>query len=269
MHVRRLMTETELDLNGYEEKQRKLHFEWLAPAFIQPKRTFETIARQEKGVWLTPLLVLSVLALFMIFAGGPMRLLNTEMNQTIPESFQWMTEEQQAQYLQSLEDAKGPLFIYVLPAVGALAGVWLGWLVLGSVLHLSLTLNGSRSTSTASLNIAAWASLPLAIRYLVQAVYLLISKTLIQKAGLSGFIPADSTGIVTFIGYMLAFVDLFLVWQVVLLILGAGPVSGMPRGKVLLAVFAAVLVALILFALPGFISSQLSGLSSSQSFYFF
>ena len=68
---------------------------------------------------------------------------------------------------------------------------------------------------------------------------------------------------------MLGFVDIYFLWMVALLLIGAAIISGMQRGKTWVTVLVAVLILLALQALPGFIGGQLGGLSGAGSGFFF
>lgn len=261
------MTENDLELND-DLPPRRLHFEWLLPLFFSPRRTLEQVRKQDHGVWLLPLLVISLLAVIaMICAGGP-RQLAAETGTNLPPNFLYYTPEQQQQFLDAMANARGPFFMIVLPAMMALIGIWLSWFLLGSILHLALTMSGSRSSSTASLNLTAWASLPFGIMYIVQAIYFLNANTLIRSPGLSGFVAADTRGIEAYFGSVLALVTLYLLWQVALLLVGVRGISGLARGKAWFATLVSVVLVLLLQALPGFLLGQLGELSIIRPFMF-
>jgi hypothetical protein len=263
------MTEAELDLINNHDRPRRLHFEWLPGLFLHPRRTLGKIAEQNHAVWLTPLLVLSVLAIIAVLAASPIRRQAAQMGSEIPQGFEYWSGEQQEQYMQAQADSAGPTFTIVFPALSALLGLWVSWFLLGSILHLSLTLTGSRSSNTAALNLVGWASLPLGLRYIVQTIFMLINKQLIAGQGLSGFISSDASGLALYLRSALGFVDLYFLWMLALLIIGAVLISGMRRSKAWLTTLIAVLILLALQALPGFIGSQLSSLSSGSGGYFF
>ncbi|GIV63017.1 MAG: hypothetical protein KatS3mg045_0356 [Bellilinea sp.] len=263
------MAETELnDIEGVEEpRPRRLRWDWLLPVFFRPGRTMHAVSQQEKGVWLAPLLVLSLLALIVSLAGGPARAAAAQPGGELPPDFQYWPPEQQEQYFQSQQNRASPLVIYGLPALGALAGIWVGWFLLGSILHLALTMVGSRGSNTAALNLAAWASMPFAIRFIVQAVYMLTTQQVIQAPGLSGFIAADAAGFAAFLRPLLAHVDVYTLWMIILLLIGAAPLTGLGKGKTWAAVILSVLLLLALQALPGYIASRLSGLNPTRMFF--
>lgn len=264
------MTEAELEnLDVIEERPRRVHFEWLLPTFFRPRRTLTAISEQSHAVWITPLLVLSVLAIVAVLAASPVRQLAAQMGSEIPPDFEWWSPEQQQQFMEAQSNSSGPMFTIVFPALGAVLGLWVGWFLLGSILHLALTLAGSRSTNTAALNLAGWAMLPLALRMIVQTIAVLANKQLIAGQGLSGFIAADATGFLLYLRSMLGFVDIYFLWMVALLLTGAAIISGLRRGKAWLTVLATVLILLALQALPGFIGGQLDGLSGAGSGFFF
>lgn len=263
------MAETELnEIEVVEEpRPRRLHFEWLLPVFFRPGRTMHAVSQQEKGVWLAPLLVLSLLALIVSLAGGQARAAAAQPSGELPPDFQYWPPEQQEQYLQSQQNRASPAVIYGLPALGALAGIWIGWFLLGSILHLALTMVGSRGSNTAALNLAAWASMPFAIRFIVQAVYMLATRQVIQAPGFSGFIAADAAGFAAFLRPLLANVDIYTLWMVILLLIGAAPLTGLGKGKTWVAVILSVLLLLALQALPGYIAGRLSGLNPTRMFF--
>lgn len=263
------MAETELnDIEVVEEpRPRRLRWDWLLPVFFRPGRTMHTVSQQEKGVWLAPLLVLSLLALIVSLAGGPARAAAAQPSGELPPDFQYWPPEQQEQYLQSQQNRASPMVIYGLPALGTLAGIWIGWFLLGSILHLALTMVGSRGSNTAALNLAAWASMPFAIRFIVQAVYMLTTRQVIQAPGLSGFIAAEAQGFAAFLRPLLAHVDLYTLWMIILLLIGAAPLTGLGKGKTWAAVILSVLLLLALQALPGYIAGRLSGLNPTRMFF--
>lgn len=261
------MAETELtDLE--ELRPRRTRFEWVLPLFFRPGRTLKAVTAENNGVWITPLIVLSILAIVFVLAGAPLRTQAAQVVGEPPPDFQWWTPEQQEQYFASQANRASPVAIYVFPILGALAGVWIPWFLLGSILHLALTLSGSRGTNTAALNLAGWASLPFAIRYIVRAASLLIDGKLIQSPGLSGFIGADAAGFQSFLRIALVNVDLYLIWMTVLLLVGVVPLTGLTRGKTWFAVVVSVLILLALQAVPGLIAASLGGLSVNRPFFF-
>ena len=185
---------------------------------------------------------------------------------TFPPGFEFYTPEQQAQFQQAATATNNSTFNYLLPALGAIAGVIVVWFLVGWLLHLLQTLFGGRGTSRAALNIAAWSSLPLIARHIVQTVVMLTSDQLIAGPGLSGFAPADEGITSALLGGILSSVDIFLVWQIILLYIGVRVSSQLPRVKCWLAVLLTIMIVLALRALPAAILAQFGGLTVIRPF---
>jgi hypothetical protein len=249
---------------------RQRHFRWLLSIIIKPLQTLKEIVREERQAWLLPLLLLTILTIASALIAGPLRQQAAQNSvATPPENFQYMTPEQQEQYLQAQQNMNGPATTIIFPAAGALLGLWFSWLVLGSILHLVLTLFGSRSNNITAYNLAAWSALPLAVRLLVQIIAMLSTHQLINSPGLSGFIATDATQAALFARVLLRMVDLYLIWQTVLLFLGAAASSGLSQKKALSGVLISMLLLMLLSALPGFLTAQFSSLDVTRPFIFF
>jgi hypothetical protein len=260
----------ETTVTEIKEKQKKnpLHFEWILPVIFRPRKTIETITSQEKSVWLTPLLVVSALIILATLVAGPIKSNIIQMGLNTPENFQYYTAEQQAQFQSAQANRTSPLFLYVFPAVTVLAGLWVSWFLLSSLLHLSLTLAGSRAQNVRSYNLAAWSLLPIGVRHLVQIVAMLATKTVVSNPGLSGFVTGDIKGLAAFAAAILGLIDLYFIWQIILLLIGASPLSGLKRSKAGMATAVSLLILMLLQAVPGFLSSALGGLTTSTPFFF-
>lgn len=248
---------------------RKRQFSWLLNTFIRPGRAMHEVASEDRAVWIVPMLLLTLLMVAFVLVAGPLRkeaALNAQIEP--PPSFEWMTPEQQQQWMQAQQSAAEPVRTHLFPAIGSLVGLWFGWFVLGSILHLVLTMLGSRSTNTTIYNIAAWASLPFAVRLIVQIIAMITARQLITSPGLSGFLADDVSGGLLFLRIMLSMVDLYLLWQILLLWFGSASTSGLTKGKAFTGVMIAVVLLLALSALPSFLMSQLSGLSVNSPFFF-
>jgi len=254
------MAETDLDTLT-APPARRLHFEWLLPLLVRPRRTLAQILAVDGRTWQAPLLVLTLLVILTVAAAGPARQAALSVPTELPQDFQYYSPEQQAQYQQGLAAQASFFSIYGLPVLGALVSLWLSWFLLGSLLHLSLTLAGSRSSSAAAMNLAGWASLPLGVRSLVQGLAALFTHQVVAHPGLSGFFTPGAGRLQTGLSELFARVDLYLIWQIVLILLGTTLISGLPRKKGWAAALFAVLIILVLQAVPGFLVWQLRGLS--------
>ncbi len=252
------------------EKPRKLHFEWVIPAVFRPRRTLEQATDSTQGTWLTPLLILTLLALVVVVVAGPIQqAANANGGQNLPPDFQYWSPEQQSQYRQTLSASSGPFFTYGLPALSALFRVWIGWFLLAAVLHLALTLGGSRTNMTFALNLVGWASLPNAIRSLVQIGGMLATHQIITNPGLAGFAPEGTGFLIRYVGAILPLIDIYLLWMVVLIVVGVRSLAGMSAKKEWGVILITMVIFLLLVALPKFIGAQLGALNTGGNRFFF
>jgi len=257
-----------LNHNGTKAKRQTWNFGWILPLFIRPRKTTAEIVAQEKPVWLTPLLLLSVLTLLVVLVAAPLQRMQNQTGAELPPDFEYYSPEMQDQFFQAQATQTSPVMLYVFPLLGGLLKIWAPWFLLAIILYLSLTLAGSRASSTHSYNLVAWSMLPIALRLLVQIAVMLFSRSLISAPGLAGFIDSEAGGTGAYFRSMLGFIDIYFIFQVILLALGATQLSGLPRTKAVVATLISVLILLFLAAIPGLLSSALSGLSLNGGFYF-
>jgi hypothetical protein len=259
------MTETEL---VQTETPVRFQFAWVSEVLFHPKRAFTRITALNRGVWLTPLLILTLTTLLRVAAAGWVRqnfAVTGEM--PLPPDFQYYSPEQQAQFMQAMQSTQGPVFIYVFPAISGLLGIWLGWLLVGGLLHLVLTMLGGRGDTMSSMNLVAWASLPFAVRDLVRVAALVVSRQPISNPGLAGFASAELSGFMAYLAAWLPVIDIYLIWHIALLVLGVRAGNSLSRGKAIGGPTVTVLLVLALLALVSYLVGQLGSLTVIRPFF--
>ena len=235
----------------------------LLPVFTHPRRTFGEIAAESRPSWLTPMLVLSLTALLVVIVTGYLKTRAAMLGEvTLPPDWQWWTPEMQNNYMQAQQATQGATFMYIIPLVGSWTALWLGWMLVAGLLHLGSTLLGGRGSMQGALTIAAWASLPFAIRDLLRVIYMLSAGHAIGSPGLSGF--AASAG---FVPQLLSRLDLFVIWYIVLLIIGFAIADGLSRGKAILGVVTVLLLVILAQAGLGTLLSGAGGQAVQRPFF--
>ncbi len=252
------------------ESPRRLRFNWVPEVLLRPRQAFQTIAAHTGGVWLTPMLILTLTSLVRVLLAGSIRQAAAASgNVTLPPDFQWYSPEQQAQLMQAMQAMQGPVFTYVFPALGALLSVWLGWMIVGGLLHLVLTLLGGRGDTGSAMNVVAWASLPFALRDLVRSAVMLVERQLIQHPGLAGFAPHSpdgSSGWFLFLASLMGLIDLYLIWHLILLVTGVRATNGLAPSKSAGGVLIVLLLALAVQALIIFLGARFGATSVLRPF---
>ena len=248
---------------------RRWHFGLILPALFQPRQTFARIAAIDRGMVSTPLFVLALLAVLSALVAGSIKEVAAASGQfELPPGFEYYTPEMQAQFMQAMTATSGPVFLYVLPAIMAALGVIAGWLVVGWLLHLLLTLMGGRSSSRQTLNMVAWAGLPFAVLHAVRIGAMLSSDRLISAPGLSGFVTGGEGTATIFAAALLALIDIFVLWHILLLVIGVRRGDTMPRLKAWTAVLFTVILVLLARALPAVLAAQFTDIGIVRPIFF-
>lgn len=230
--------------------------------WVRPAETFRAIAAEQRISWLLPLLFVSVCLLFRVFALGSLKL-NAGTTIQIPTDFQYYLPEEQVRLQEALAIGNGPLFVFVFPAIGSLGALWIEWFLLSAFLTVSLRLGRAKIHGGKIRPVVAWAYLPIGLRFLIQAIYILAAQKEIQQTGLASLLSSLPGEPLSLPGLILSAVDLYLFWQIMLLCRGSRIVTGLPLWKVVPPVFFAVGLLLVLNGLAaasaGMLNSVLSG----------
>lgn len=249
-------------LQSEKQPVRRFDLARLWSMMFRPRQAFTEMALETRASWLTPMLVLSLTALLFVIVSGYLKTRSAMMDEIpLPPDWQYWTPDMQDDYMQAQQSTQGPAFVYIIPFVGSITGLWLGWIVLSGLLHLGSTLLGGRGSMQGALNVVAWASLPFALRDLLRVLFMLIAGRAITSPGLSGF---ASSG---FLSQILARTDIFLIWYIVLLVIGFAVMDGLPRGKALIGVAVVLLIALLAQAGLGSLTAGLGGSAVQRPFF--
>ncbi len=251
------------------EAPRRFRIDLALPALFRPRRVFPAIAEHPSDTWLTPILLMTLTALLAVLVAGPLRreaVLNTPP--VLPPDFQYYTPEQQAQILQAQQATAGTTFTHLFPALGALARVWAGWLITGALLHLTTTLLGGRATMRSMMNRVAWAGLPFALRDVVRSLYMWGSHRLIASPGLSGLVASGDAPFATASAALLALIDVYFVWHVLLLVIAVRSGTDPGPRKAWASVLLTEVVLLMMQVVPSVVIGRLSSLTIIRPFLF-
>jgi len=252
---------TDITLN--QQSIRRFDISRLRNILFHPRQAFEEISTEPRATWLTPMLLLTITAILVVVVAGFLKTRAAMMGEVqLPRDWQYWTPEMQNNYMQAQQATQGPVFMYIIPLLGSLTTLWLGWLLLAALLHFGSTLVGGRGSMQGALNIVAWASLPFAVRDLLRIVFMLVARHAITSPGLSGF--ASSAG---FVAQLLTRVDIFLIWNVILLMIGFALADGLSQGKAVGGILVVIVLVLLAQAGLGALSSGFGGLAVQRPFF--
>lgn len=221
------------------EKQavRRIDISRLPAMMLHPTDAFSPMASDRHSTWLTPMLALSISSILVVIVTGYLKT-QAALKGVIefPPDWEFWTPDMQENYLQAQQTTQGPVVNYILPVIGALFSLWLGWVIFAGIMRLVSTLLGGRGSMQSALNIAGWAGIPFIVRDLLRALFMLISGQVIASPGLSGFVQPG------FVYQLLSRTDIFLFWNIALLGIGFSVVDGLPRNKALIGVLVLVMI---------------------------
>ena len=241
---------------------------WLPLMFIKPRATMEKVAAADEPIKRTPMLFIIMIMIVAILFAAPVKRAQLQQGATIPEDFQYWSEQQQNQYFEAQKNQASPVFMYLFPIVLGSAGYFIFSLIMASILYLALTLAGSRAPRPKIGNVVAWAMIPFGLRELIRFIVSVTSKQLITQPGFSNLIDAEAKGFSAYLRSILSNIDLYWLIFVIFLVIGAIVVSGLKKRNAIITTIIAVLIMLLLQGVPGLISSLLSGLSTGGAGFY-
>jgi len=171
--------------------------------------------------------------------------------------------EDTARQAASMMAIVSPEAVAVQFIVGGILGLLIAWVACSAMLHLLSLAMGNQRPYRAMFEAVVWAWVPFVLRDLVQAAFIFLSGKLILFPGLSALVAqgADRYANARDLIFVAAsHVDVFLIWNVVLLTLAVAGIAGF--GKIRSAVLPIlywVLVILLAWGM-GAIGSTLSGM---------
>ncbi len=164
--------------------------------------------------------------------------------------------------------AVNPLFTVVMPAVGSVVGIFIGWLAWAAALHLLAVFLGGRSRFGPMFKAVVSAALPDGLRSLFQSVYMASTQRLILYPGLSGLIVSERAQtsaevaqqltamppLRALLYHLLSRLDVFTFWRLFLLGLAVTVVARFSSRKAYVLVLVIWALALVLSTIPTLIS---------------
>ncbi len=261
-----------MENNTVPTTHKRFYFEWLLPFLFRPRRLAGQIA-QKRATWLTPLLVVSLLIAARVWF-TPVQMVSIPLENTPPinQAPMGMSET----YLVSAQAGGGagngggvtvpdggtpptetttPTGSPIVSMISAIASLWVGWFLLSVLLYVGMVISGSNNSFTETLNLVGWSSLPLGLRQIPLMIAALTIPSLASNpSGLASITTTMSGPTGMFLTALLKLVDIYLIWQLILILLALGKISPLPFKRALGVTLGAMGIFLVLAAMPGFFS---------------
>ena len=196
--------------------------------FTAPSATFQRL--REKPTWLVPLIIVVVATLAVTALSTRYVDWDAQREQAVERMGQrGLTAEQQEQQLAAMEKAfSSPLLRYGAPLVGALITALIGIFFLVIVYNLALPLVGASGNFARMLSVVSWSSLVLVPGAVVRGVLVLLRHSANVSTSLLLAAPDLKPGL---LAVLLARVDLFTIWQLIVTAIGLRVMFDVRSGK--------------------------------------
>jgi hypothetical protein len=233
-------------------------FHVLIGVLIRPRATFEKLRTAKRGYWWV-VFVLAALATFVLALASTAAQRSTI--QAVVQSGSVEGVEMPANMAQT-----ATTFALVGGTIGGILSTLFGYVLLTLLIFGAGMIQGGKATFQQVFTMSVWTTLPYVIRSLVQAVASLVTGAA-PTPGLSGVLTTAEAASMPILAAVLTRIDIYMVWSLVLLVIGVGVVYRLSRGKTLLIVAIYVVVTLVLVvastALFSSIGNALGGGSAS------
>ncbi|MFO7650225.1 MAG: YIP1 family protein [bacterium] len=214
--------------------------------YTAPTRAFARL--KEKPSWLLPVALVLVFNIAATFVTTQYVDWTAQRDLAVEQmQKRGMTQEQIDQA--GMEKFYGsPVARFGLPLVGALVTGIIGILLLTLIYNVSLPMLGASSNFVRSLSVVAWAGMALIPGAIIRIVLVLLKKSADVTTSLLLLAPNLKGG---FVAALLAQVDPFAIWQLILAGLGLKVVFDLKGARSYILVFAVWVMLTLIFSLLG------------------
>jgi hypothetical protein len=216
--------------------------------FLSPSRAFSRL--KEKPTWLIPLIIALVFNMLIAFLSAQYVDWDKQRQVAIDRMRERnMPEEQIEKATEGMEKFySSPAMRYGAPVASALVIGIIGVLFLAVIYNVSLPMLGGASDFKRTWAIVCNASLVAVPSAIVRGALVLMKKSAEVSTSLSIFAPNLKS---SFLSVVLARVDIFAIWELILCAIGLNVVFGLKGAKSYLLVFGVWVILTTIFALLG------------------
>jgi hypothetical protein len=235
-------------------------WQYLFGIIDRPVATFEAVLKQPKWLtWALPLFVVIVAFVIVTVMHTPYTL---EMSREALEKQLATMPPEQAEAVRTTTEFTLSLPFMLTTGLGVgIAVIILGTLIQSAFFYFGALIIGGDDMNFGSVfTMSAWARIPMAIGYLVQAALIIVTKSILYP-GVSFLITTgdlmEDAKNPLFV--LLSNIDIFRLWHILLAVLGLSVVARISRGKSLILVVIYAILALGIMVGPTLLFSGMAG----------
>ncbi|HEY5572824.1 MAG TPA: YIP1 family protein [Anaerolineales bacterium] len=237
-----------------------------------PYPTLETISQSSKRTWIVIALLAAITVVLLVVAAAPIsaRLAREAIQAQLESQPGFSSNSEDPEMQARISQFTGnPFLTMVVPGITGVIGLLIGWLVWSGSLHLLSVMAGGDSHFGNMWQAVVWSYLPLMLRNGIQTIFILLTGELVANQGLSGLVAEERSvsdlmasppgaGSLA-LQSLLAQIDLFNIWNFILLFLAVMAIARLSRRKafwITLGVWGGLTAARILLAIvPAWLAS--------------
>lgn len=202
---------------------------------VQPVHTLRYLRDHPQRIWLGPV----ILAVLLMVAQGlvTVPIASRTAAKGLEEQLAQMPAQERAQIEGRIGQGANLPLLAGMTLITGLIGLWVRWLFRAGAIHLFSLGLGGRNRFDQIFSMVVWTWMPLLMRSLLQTLNIAFSETLPLHQGLAAYLAALGHPLPTGTHYVLLSqmqMDIFVLWNLMLLALGVLIVTELPRGKALL-----------------------------------
>lgn len=222
---------------------------------IRPRATFERLQEAPRNYWWLVFLI-AILSAILVAA------VTTSVTQrqfaAISETFTVPEGVELPDDFEMPTQSTGSTALSLGLTVGGRVGrMLIGYLISSLMIFAMGLVLGGKVSFKGIFPVAVWATLPLALRGVVQSVAMLVTGSTVIS-GLGGVLSNMESASMPLLYLFLTQIDVYLIWSLVLLGIGTAVTARLSRGKAAIAVLSVVLISASLLALGQVASSAAS-----------
>jgi hypothetical protein len=226
----------------------------------RPAATFKAVlARRKWYMWAVPLLVVLLCMAFMMVVRTPydMEIAQQELERRLAT----MTPEQAEAARAGMETFMSFPVRLAMGLVTAIIMLLIGVVVQAAILYFGALVAGGEVEFGSVFTMSTWTRLPMALYFLVQAVFMVIAQRALNAPGLSSLVATGDlmkdaqNPLFTLLGRL----DPFWLWHLFLIVVGLSVAARFSRVKSLVLTLVYVVVSLAVTTLPTLLVGGLAG----------
>lgn len=234
----------------------------LLPAIIdEPVATMAQVASFARWRWLLPITMMLIGLAVSIALSGPLQVKEavTQMNVQLQSQLSQVPAEQAAAARAQVERFTQPVFILGAGAAGKIVSVVLAWLLAAAILYFAGLIAGADLNFGRMFATIPWAWLPFALRDMAQGVFTAMTGSLLVNQGLSPLVAQATAraNMASPVYQLLAHVDLFTAWHLVLIYAALRGGAALERSKAFWLTVIYAILSLALRIIPGLVTGAL------------